>query len=56
MAKQQNFNINDKLVINEFKKIQQQNLEDIRAMTQGKEPKSEKEITKERQARVEKEA
>jgi hypothetical protein len=31
-------------VLNEFKKIQQQNLEDIRRMKQGKQPLSEKEL------------
>ena len=44
MAKQNKINLKDPTVLNEFKKIQQQNLTDIQLMKEGKKPPTPEEL------------
>ena len=44
MAQTNNININDPIIINEFKKIQTQNLRDIQLMKEGKKPPTPEEL------------
>lgn len=55
MAQRNNIDLRDRLVIEEFKRIQQQNLEDIRRMKEGKKPLSEEEMKTKLQAMREQE-
>lgn len=50
IAAKNNIDLNDPLVIAEFKKIQQQNLDDIQRMKEGKAPLTEEELKRKMKA------
>lgn len=50
MARKNNIDLNDSQVVEEFRRIQQQNLEDIRRMKEGKKPLTDEEMKAKLQA------
>lgn len=55
LAKENNIDLNDPNVIQEFRKIQQQNLRDIHMLKQGKQPQNPEEMTEKLQKKKERE-